>query len=189
MLFKINHSLFFCFLPSGVRRKVLHAVFHPAADPAVHRDPPRGEAVPPAGRHHLAASPQPQRTGGGGVQAAQGQPVFTWMSLRSRGVGWESKMTRIAPYRGHIIFTSIAQRCTRKQRAFIQQVLQKKRCFFFSVSAIWPLLRKHLDHCLTATESLQEDGKHKASQIQRSEMTQRGTPAKSNHFNIYTETR
>lgn len=58
--------------PTGHGGEVLHAVLHPEAHPAVGGDPPRGEAVPTARRQHVAASPQPERPGGGGVQATQG---------------------------------------------------------------------------------------------------------------------
>lgn len=53
--------------PSGHSGEVLHAVLHPEAHSAVGGDPPGGEAVSAAGRQHLAASPQPERPGGGGV--------------------------------------------------------------------------------------------------------------------------
>lgn len=64
-----------CVFPRSAarRRENVYAVLHPPPQAAVLGNPPGGERAQAAGRVGLAPAPEPQRPGGGEVQAAEGE--------------------------------------------------------------------------------------------------------------------
>lgn len=150
--------------PTGHGGEVLHAVLYPAAHAAVGGDPPRGEAVSAAGRQHLAAPPQPERTGGGGVQASQGsraaiglrvivkvlaprllfqfhlpRPIFPCDSLQASGfdASQHTEMTQWQLHRGRVNMKLCRQwRALYSPSVHLQAVAQK---FLFDLSHLGPL--------------------------------------------------
>lgn len=51
----------------------MHAVLHPQTHSALYGDSPGGAPLPETGRQLLAATPQPQWSSGGGIQAQEGE--------------------------------------------------------------------------------------------------------------------